>query len=287
MYWLLAAIGTLGVFLVVAPRPRSDDRPRNTARSIGNWTRRQLNEAGLEGASATTAIGLIAIAALVGAAVGYAMFGGLLPPLATAVTAAALPTASIRNRRLSRRQAASDHWPTLIEEMRVLTAASGRSIPQALIEVGATAPAELRAAFDRARREWVLTTDFERTTEVLKTSLASPSADATLETLLIAHQLGGADLDRRLAELANDRRIDLNDRKDAAARQAGVRFSRKFVVLVPFGMALAGMSLGDGRDAYASATGQIMAAVAIGLVAVCWVWSGHLLKVPEEERVFG
>jgi hypothetical protein len=51
-------------------------------------------------------------------------------------------------------------------------------------------------------------------------------------------------------------------------------------------MTLAGLSIGAGRQAYATAGGQ--AAVAVGLlaVAVCWVWSGRLMRVPEQPRVF-
>ena len=107
------------------------------------------------------------------------------------------------------------------------------------------------------------------------------------ETLLIAHQLGGSDLDRRLAALAEDRRQDLLDRKDARSRQAGVRFARRFVLLVPLGMALVGMSIGDGREAYQSALGQLLALGALGVLSACWVWSGRILRLPNEARVFG
>lgn len=285
MTWLLAALGTLGVYLVALPqRPRT--KRRAASQRIDHTTRTWLTEAGLEGTTAATALAVVGLAGVLGGALGFAMFGGPLPTLATSVTAATIPLASIHGRRTSRRHAAAEHWPALIEEIRVLTSASGRSIPQALIDVGASAPKELKPAFERARREWLLTTDFEQTVSVLKDSLGSASADTTLETLLVAHQVGGADLDRRLAELAQDRRIDLNDRKNAAARQSGVQFSRRFVVLVPFGMALAGMSLGDGRAAYATTTGQLVAAAGIGLVFACWVWSGRLLKLPDERRVF-
>ena len=83
---------------------------------------------------------------------------------------------------------------------------------------------------------------------MLKRQLADPTADATCETLLVAHELGGTDLDRRLEALAEDRRQDAHGRKDARAKQAGVRFARRFVLIVPLGMALAGLSVGNGRD---------------------------------------
>jgi tight adherence protein B len=47
------------------------------------------------------------------------------------------------------------------------------------------------------------------------------------------------------------------------------------------------MSVGeDGRAAYQTASGQIGVLVGIGMVVVCWVWAGRLLRLPEEERVF-
>ena len=144
----------------------------------------------------------------------------------------------------------------------------GRSIPQALFEVGRRGPVELRAAFEAAHREWLISTDFERTLAVLKARLADPTADATCETLLIAHELGGTDLDRRLEALIDDRVHDAQGRKDARAKQSGVRFARRFVLLVPLGMALAGMSVGDGRAAYQTASGQL------------WSWSASAWSSP-------
>ena len=65
-----------------------------------------------------------------------------------------------------------------------------------------------------------------------------------------------------------------------------MRFARRFVLVVPLGMTLAGLSIGTGRSAYQTGLGQ--AAVVAGLVAVagCWAWAGRLLRLPEEERVF-
>ena len=101
-------------------------------------------------------------------------------------------------------------------------------------------PSALRPAFAAAQREWLLSTDFARTVAVLKAGLADPTADAACETLLVAHEVGGADLDRRLRALADDRTLDVQGRKDARSRQAGVRFARRFVLLVPLGMAMVG-----------------------------------------------
>ena len=68
--------------------------------------------------------------------------------------------------------------------------------------------------------------------------------------------------------------------------RTGVRFARLFVLVVPIGMAFVGLSIGEGRAAYASDGGQAMVLVAFALMAACWWWASRLLQLPDEQRVF-
>jgi len=245
-----------------------------------------LAQAGLDEVPIGEFAAVVATLATGGLLAGIVVFGAALPALALATVCGALPVASYRQRRASRQAAAQEAWPRLIEEIRVLTSSAGRSIPQALFEVGEAGPEALRPAFEAAHREWLISTDFERTVDVLKTRLADPTADAACETLLVAFAVGGSDLDRRLEALAEDRRADTQGRKDARAKQAGVRFARRFTLFVPMGMALCGMSVGDGRAAYQTPGGQIAVVAGLTMMAVCWFWASHYLRLPETERVF-
>lgn len=287
---VVAAVGAVGVYLlytaVVFGRsglfaPASGGTRRRGPR-LEDW----LAQAGLSEVDAREFAGVMAALFVVGATGAYALFGGVAPALLAGAFAASVPPASYRGRRERRRQEARDAWPRLIEEIRMLTGSAGRSIPQAVLEVGRRAPVELRPAFAAAEREWLLSTDFGRATEVLKARLADPAADATCETLLVAHEIGGSDVDRRLAALVEDRMQDLQGRKDAVAKQAGVRFARRFVLVVPVGMALAGLSIGTGRAAYQTAFGQLLVTAGVAVVGACWVWAGRLMRLPTEERVF-
>jgi tight adherence protein B len=285
---LCAAAGTYYVYtaLVFGWRglrlgPPVARRARSRRRALDWLAQAGVGDVGVREFAVVTA----ALVAL-GAVGGVAMFGGAVPALVLAGCAGAAPLASYRVRRQQRQAAAQEAWPRLIEEIRIRTSSLGRSVPQALFEAGERAPASLGPAFSAAQREWVLSTDFERTVAVLKDALADPTADAACETLLVAHEVGGSDLDRRLEALVEDRVIDVQGRKDARSRQAGVRFARRFVLLVPLGMALVGMSVGNGRAAYATPWGQTLVVVGIASVVGCWVWAGRLLRLPEEQRVF-
>lgn len=251
-------------------------------RRIRDW----LVQAGLADIPVRELAGVICALALVAGLAAFAMFGGILPAVVTGGFAGTIPVASYRVRRRSRRAAAMDAWPRLLEELRILTSSLGRSVPQALFEVGRRAPEEMRPAFGAAHREWLLSTDFTRTARVLKSGLADPTADAVCETLLVAHEVGGTDLDRRLSALIDDRIQDTQGRKDARSKQAGARFARRFVLIVPAGMALAGMSVGTGRAAYQTAMGQALVVAALLLVVACWLWAGRIMELPEERRVF-
>jgi tight adherence protein B len=247
---------------------------------------RALERAGLRGTGGRELAAVMVVIAAVAGGGALVLFDGLLPAIVIALFAATMPVAAHRQRERASRQAAQDGWPRLIDEIRILTGSVGHSIPQALFEAGANAPAELRVGFHAAHREWRLSTDFGRTLSVLKHHLHDPTADAACETLLIAHELGGRDLDRRLDDLAADRRAETQFRKDARARQAGVRFARRFVLLVPLGMAVAGLSVGNGRQAYGTPLGQTLVVVALIMVVACWIWAGAYLRLPESDRVF-
>jgi tight adherence protein B len=288
----VAAIAALGSFWLYTSLalgwtgfgfgPRVDGTARATRFDLDGW----LRQAGLEDVDRREFAAVILMLFLLGFVGAFATFGGIGPAIVSAVFAASFPIASYRHRRETRRQRAQEAWPRMIEEIRVQTAALGRSIPQALFEVGGRGPVELRPAFEAAHREWLLTTDLPRTFTVLKTRLADPTADMACETLLIAHELGGSDLDRRLEALAEDRLEDVQSRKDARSRQAGARFARVFVLIVPAGMALAGISIGNGRASYRSGTGQLVVLAALGLVIGCWWWAGRVMRLPEPQRVF-
>lgn len=261
--------------------------PRVARRGVGPTRGRAwLAEAGFDDAGRGELLGAAGVLFVVGGVCAFALFGGVLPALAGGLFATTFPVAAARARRDRRRGAAREAWPRLIEEIRIKTTTLGRSIPQAVLEVGVRAQEDMRPAFAAAQREWLLSTDFERALTVLRSGLTDATADTVCETLLVAHQIGGNDVDRCLRALVDDRIMDLQGRKDADSKQAGARFARRFVLVVPLGMALIGLSIGQGREAYATGTGQLMVMLAIGLMAACWFWAGQIMRLPSEQRVF-
>ena len=282
---LAAAMAAFGAYLIVSSArpgrpPAHGSRPGR--RSLRSW----LDQAGLSEVSTSEFLVAIGVVGAAGGLGAYLLFDGLAPAVVAGVMCAGFPVAGYRRRRLVRREAAMEEWPRLLEEIRMRAGSLGRSIPQALFESAGRAPTEWATAFSAAEREWLLTTDFARTLTLLKAHLADPVADVVAETLLMAHEVGGSDLETRLNDLIEDRVSELQSRKDANSRLAGVRFARRFVLLVPLGMAVAGLSIGTGRAAYATGGGQLAVVAGLLATAACWLWSGRLMRLPNPNRVF-
>ena len=289
--FLLAVLAGYGVFLVytsvvldwsglgISPTPF---RRRSRTRPLSDL----LAQAGLDRIGVAEFGAVAVVLFVLGSGLGWLVFGGFVAPAAAGLGAASAPVGAAVSRRNARREQAREAWPRMLEELRLQVVSLGRSVPQALFTVGARGPEELRPAFEAARREWVMSTDFDRTLGVLRARLADATADAVCETLLIAHEVGGTDVDRRLRALVEDRIADLEGRKDARAEQAAARFARSFVLVVPMGMALVGLTIGSGRAAYETPLGQVAVLLAFALIGLCWAWASRMLRLPREERVF-
>src|SRR5579884_1791381 len=147
----LAALGGAGVYLlysaVVLGRRDLVRGDAPTRRRRGSGVRDWMAQAGLADVGPRQFVGAVSILAGVGATLGLLVFGGLVPAVVAGLLTGGIPLASYRARRNARREQAREAWPRLIEEVRLQTGGMGRSIPQALFEVGRRAPEPMRAAF--------------------------------------------------------------------------------------------------------------------------------------------
>lgn len=276
------AAGVTGVWLLSTPGGGTDIGAtwrRASARRTAS-TSPPTPAALLGGVPAGAAAG---VAGWIGA---WTLFGGVAAPTLVALLSATIPPCAATQRRRRRAASSWQAWPRLLAEIRILVTHRGQSIPAALFAAGVHAPAGMRQAFSEATRTWSLSTDFEASLHVLKTSLADPTADAVCETLLAAHQIGGVRIDARLRALAEAAQAEAAARSDARAKQAGARFARSFVASVPAFMAVIGLSIGRGRQAYESGDGQLLVAFSVLAVAGCWVWAGRIMAIPVRKRVF-
>ena len=191
------------------------------------------------------------VAAAAGLVLRSLLFGASCCRRVGGAFAARSPSCSARA-ELERRETASPRaWPAVLEETRVLAGAGGHPIPHALFEAGRRAAARgPRVVRRRAARVADVDRLRPRPRSAQGRARGGQQRRRVRDPPRSRIRSEGTGVDRRLEALIDDRLRELDLRRDAMSRQAGARFARRFVLIVPVGMAFVGMSLGTGRAAY-------------------------------------
>ena len=223
--------------------------------------------------------------------VGVAVFGaslfGVGPVALTAGVAGGYATSRFVRQVKARRDAlAEELWPPLLDTVRVDLAVRAIPLGDALFQAARRLDLPARERFAAAERQWQNTLDIAAALQVLKVRCDDATTDVVCASLATIATLPNVTAQQRLSVLSHDVRTRVRQAKDAEATLAGARFARRFVVIVPAGMAIVGSFVGDGRAAYQSVTGQATVMLALVVMAGCWVWAGRLLRVPAPPRVF-
>ncbi|MCS0500589.1 type II secretion system F family protein [Protaetiibacter sp. 10F1B-8-1] len=277
----------LGLVLVAAPWlwPAAGDRV--TARRAGPLARLGVlvRQAGLSRVSAPTVVAVAVLLALATAAVVVALVPVVALAVAAGLAAGALPFAVLSGRARSRRRAMRAVWPDAIDHL-VAGLRSGRSLPDALAELGESGPAPLRPAFTDFGGDLRATGQFLVALDALKDRLADPVADRVVETLRVAREVGGTELPSVLRALAAHLRADAAIRSEVEARQSWVVSAARLGVAAPWLVLLLLAARPEAVRAYNSPAGVAVLAVGLVVTIVAYRLMITVGRLPEERRWF-
>ncbi|MFC7594738.1 type II secretion system F family protein [Terrabacter sp. GCM10028922] len=204
--------------------------------------------------------------------------------LCFAVMAGGVPLTLVRGRARKRRSKLRDLWPDVVDNMTSGVRA-GLALPEALSQLAARGPAELRPAFAAFAEDYRTTGRFHDCLDRLKDRLSDPVGDRIVESLRIAREVGGSDLGKLLRTLSSFLREDARTRAELETRQSWTVNAARLAAGAPW-VILGLLALNGGSlAAYSSPTGWVVLAVGAGLCVVAYramIWIGRL---PEEERV--
>jgi tight adherence protein B len=220
-----------------------------------------------------------ATAAMIAALTGSA-FVGIVPAIAVAAT----PGAYFGRRRARALRMVQAAWPDVLRDV-VASVAAGRSLLQAVHEVGEHGPEPLRDAFAQIAARARMT-GLAAALDVAREELADPVSDRVLEVLRLADETGGAIVRVVLADLVTSITKDLEVADQVETDGLEMRINARSVVALPW-FVLVALTAGRGpfRDFYRSGAG--VATIAIGLILSL---GGFLLvtrlgRTPPEPRV--
>ena len=243
-----------------------------------------LAEAGLAQVTpARLAASCLGVAAVAGLAMG-AVSRSPVVAATFGVLAGYLPVALVGWRRRKRADELRDLWPDAVDNLGSAVRA-GLSLPEALTQLGARGPEQLRGAFTRFGEDYRATGRFGESLDRLKAALADPVADRIVESLRVAREVGGSDLGRLLRTLSGFLRDDARTRAELESRQAWTVNAARLAVAAPW-VLLALLSLRpQAVAAYNSPAGVVVLVGGAGLCVVAYRVMMRVGRLPREERV--
>ena len=281
---LLGLLLGIGLLLVWQSGPR---RAVRAPRSRPTWQQRTaelLVQAGIEGVSP---------AQLVGVSVGLGLGASVLvlgtsqvPSLAVlfGAFAALLPLLLVRRRRAQRAGELREVWPEAVDNLASGVRA-GLSLPEALSQLGARGPEQLRSAFRRFGEDYRATGRFGESLDRLKGYLADPVGDRVVEALRMAREVGGTDLGRLLRTLSSFLREDARTRSELETRQGWTVNAARLALAAPWVLLLLLSTQPDAVQAYNTPAGTVVLLVGGGVSFAAYRAMLRIARLPTERRV--
>lgn len=279
---LLLGLGTFLVFdaCTSAARRRDHSAADRVRSSVAGW----LAAAGIGSVSPAQFAAVCAGCGLALAAILIVVVGSTAVAVVGLCAGAYAPVTYYRARGRSARRARQQCWPEAIELLAGAVRA-GDTLPAAVALLAERGPEPLRAPFRAVVADHRVSGDLVGALERLASTLAEPTADRVVATLVIAHRVGGRELGQVLRTLGAFLRDDLAVRKEIIARQSWTLVAARVAAAAPWLVLLLVASRPQGAQAYDSLTGLLVLAVGAVATAVGYRLMVALGRLPEEPRV--
>ncbi len=262
---LLALLVGVSITLLMDPSPRipTGKRPAGK-RSVDTRTSERPKQA--LAATALFGIGLL---------MGGVIFGSLVIAVPFACLLATTPTLIRGAKRRRSANAITQAWPDAIDHLSSAIRA-GLNLAESLTAIGLRGPIPLRPYFIALGNDLAASTSLESALIRFSVECADPIADQLVETVLIAHEVGGSEIGRLLRTFSQFLRLELQTRDEIRVRQGWVVNGARIAAAAPW-ILLALLSLRrESVATYQSAGGIFIILVGAVLTVVAYLWMRRL-----------
>jgi tight adherence protein B len=211
----------------------------------------------------------------VGVLTGGVIFGSyvIAAPFAFLLSATPSLIAGARDRRNA--NAFTQSWPDAIDHLSSAIRA-GLNLSESLAAIGLRGPAPLRPYFIALGNDLAGGTPLESALARFCAECDDPIADQLVETVLIAHEVGGSEIGRLLRTFSQFLRLDIQTRDEIRVRQGWVVNGARIAAAAPW-ILLALLSLRhESVSAYQSAGGIFVIFIGAILSVVAYLWMCRL-----------
>ena len=281
-----ALLAAAGVLLVASPVlwPRSSEKPERQ-HPFRDRLRDRLVQAGLDRVGLGTVAVVSGMLALAAGTLAHLILGVIAITAACAVACLLLPATVIGIRARRRRRASRVIWPDVVDQL-VSAVRSGLALPDALLTLAESGPAQTRVAFTRFRADYRATGNFSVSLDSLKSRLADPVADRILETLRMSREVGGSELTTVLRNLGAYLRQESAIRSEVEARQSWIVNAARLGAAAPWAVLLLLASRPEAAAAYNSPSGITLIVCGFVVSVVAYRLMIAIGRLPEERRWF-
>ncbi|MFC8303058.1 type II secretion system F family protein [Specibacter sp. NPDC057265] len=276
---LLAGLGFFLLWTACWSVPVRHGQPGRTGR-----LEQLLAQAGIHQVTPASLLASTAGLALVVLLLVYVLTGALAIAACLGLFSAYLPFALVKMRARRRAAVMRELWPDVVDHLRSAIRA-GLSLPEALVQLGAKGPEQLRGEFTAFAADYRATGQFEGALQLLKSSLADPVADRIIEALRLTRDVGGSDLCRLLGTLSEFLRDHARTRSELEARQSWTVNAARLAVAAPWIVLLLMSTRAEAVAAYNSPAGWAVLGGGLLLSALCYRIMLRIGTLPNEQRV--
>lgn len=176
------------------------------------------------------------------------------------------------------------NWPDVVDDIHSAIRA-GMSLPQAIHMLGESDQNQLSADFKVASLSYSQNGDFKSAMINLGQNVKDPTCDKFVAALVIAYDLGGADLGRLLSTLSESLRADTSIRGEIHARQSWTVNGARLALAAPWLTVMVLSTRSDARHIYFSNDGMRLLLFCGFLSAFAYFVMHRLGQLPREPRL--
>jgi tight adherence protein B len=244
------------------PRPQKASAQGKKPKRIMRGT----NPTQIVGAAALFGVGLL---------VGGVIFSSYVIAMPFAFVLAATPSIKANAKRRRVTNEITQAWPDAIDHLSSAIRA-GLNLAEALSAIGLRGPAALRPYFIAMGNDLASGTNLESALEHFSAECKDQIADQLVETILIAHEVGGSEIGRLLRTFSQFLRQDIQTRDEIRVRQGWVINGARIAAAAPW-ILLALLSLRhESVAAYQSAGGILIIFIGAILTVIAYLWMRRL-----------
>jgi tight adherence protein B len=163
---------------------------------------------------------------------------------------------------------------------------SGLSLNESLAGLAQRGPEVFKDDFQRFTETLYRDGNFNNALIEVKETIAHPSFDQIVEALLIARELGGAELLTILRLLGKFIREDLSLRREIEVKQNWIMNSAHLSAAAPWILLLLLSTQPSTSQSFSTPAGLFILGAGLGITAIAYLWMNSLSRLPDPNRIF-